>query len=254
MEKILDFPFAILYDNRMRVKEYTTKLIYLIRGDEQDLYEHFHSFVTETAKKIADEKGVGGVKITITVEPPPRCSVIPFRKDKISAVSIWSDSLPSVGNLFQTDSGIHGFLVTEALPVSYEKDWEDEEMTPGAGLLTIFKRRKGLSREEFVKRWHESHTPLSLKVHPLWNYNRNVVEREIGTDRTSNENTIEGIVEEHFKDRRDLLNVFRFFGPPWIITWRMIRVLFDSRSFIDYPTMEPYFIAEQWIKTPADFS
>ena len=248
----------------MQVKESWIKQIYLLRGDEHISYEQFYSLITEKAERVSGAQGVRGVKCTITAEPPPRCSVIPFRKEKIAAVSVWIDSATAEGGpleafeapeLLEVDGRIRGFEVTEAVPVSYEKDWEDKKMTPGVGLLTLFKRREGLSREEFLRRWHESHTPLSLKFHPLWNYNRNVVEREIGTNRTAgrntaDENTIEGIVEEHFRERKDLLNVFRFFGPPWITLWRMMRVLFDSRSFIDYPTMEPYLITERWIQTP----
>jgi hypothetical protein len=248
----------------MSVKKNWTKLIYLIRGEEHISYEQFHPLITEKAERISEARGVRGVKLTITAGPPPRCSVIPFRKEKIAAVSVWfGSSSPEDGPLelleeLEMESGTRGFQVTEAVPVSYEKDWEDKKTTPGVGLLTIFKRRGGLSREEFLRRWHESHTPLSLKFHPLWNYNRNVVEGEIGTDRsvgnnTEGDNAVEGIVEEHFGERKDLLNVFRFFGPPWITLWRMMRVLFDSRSFIDYPTMEPYLITERWIKTPEDY-
>ena len=40
-----------------------------------------------------------------------------------------------------------------------------------------------LTQATFMKRWHEGHTPLSLELHPLWNYNRNVVlEKKFGRE------------------------------------------------------------------------
>ena len=99
--------------------------------------------------------------------------------------------------------------------------------------------------DTFIDRWHNSHTPLSLRIHPLWNYVRNVVETLL-TDQTA---PFEGIVEENFKTSSDLLNPFRFFGNPLIILYRMLQVYTDTKAFIDYPSMETYLTTEYHIKS-----
>ena len=135
-------------------------------------------------------------------------------------------------------------ISTKLYPVAYEKTWDDGKMTPGIWLLTLFNRKKGLDYETFIHRWHNSHTPLSLKIHPLWNYSRNVVEKILAENSTS----YEGIVEEQMRTDRDLLNPFRFFGNPMVIIPRMIAVYKDTQSFLDYGGIETYMAREVVVK------
>jgi hypothetical protein len=51
-------------------------------------------------------------------------------------------------------------------------------------------------------------------------------------------------VEEQFRSTKDLLNIFRFFGNPLTIVWRMLQVYFDTNSFLEYKTLETYFARE----------
>ena len=70
-----------------------------------------------------------------------------------------------------------GFLVDQAIPRDYDRrTWPDGARTPGAKLLSLFPKPARLSDEQFFGHWFGSHTPLSLEVHPLWRYVRNVVE------------------------------------------------------------------------------
>ena len=87
------------------------------------------------------------------------------------------------------------------------------------------------------------HTPLSLEIHPLWNYARNVVmEKTVdGSDH------YDGIVEEHFRTRKDLTCPARFFGGFLEMVKNMAAVYKDMNGFIDRKTIEPYFITEYWI-------
>jgi len=141
--------------------------------------------------------------------------------------------------------GLRGiYRVEEALPVAYEKSWPDGELTPGVCLLTLFTRKPGLDHATFLNRWHNSHTPLSLRIHPLWHYNRNVVRERLITSSEP----WEGIVEEHFRKRSDLVNPFRFFGNPLRIVPNMIEVYNDTRTFLDYNTIETYFVREIIVK------
>ena len=53
-------------------------------------------------------------------------------------------------------------------------------------LVTALKRRSGLDSETFYARWHGSHTPLSLEVHPLLHYVRNTVARSLTPEHRKN--------------------------------------------------------------------
>ena len=50
------------------------------------------------------------------------------------------------------------------------------------------------------------------------------------------------------KTRSELLNPFKFFGNPLVIIPRMIYVYTDTKLFLDYGTIEPYLVAEYWVK------
>lgn len=222
--------------------EQPLKYIVLVRGKQKESYKLFRKRVQEIADIWSSDSSVLSLKICLTVEKPPRLSVIPFRKDKVAAISIYTNSeeLQLTNN-----AGIEGvYRVDEALPVSYKKYWDDGELTPGICLLTLFQKKKSIDYETFLDRWHNGHTPLSLRIHPLWHYSRNVV-----TESMNESKPYDGIVDEHFKRRKDLLNPFLFFGHPLIIIQRMIKVYFDIRSFLDYGSIESYLVREIHIKS-----
>ncbi|MBK7959230.1 MAG: EthD domain-containing protein [Bacteroidetes bacterium] len=112
-------------------------------------------------------------------------------------------------------------------------------------LFTLFKQKQDISYDAFIHFWHEVHTPLSLKILPLWNYNRNVVKQK----RTEDSVHWDGIVEEQFKTTSDLLNPLKFFGNPLVMFYRMWQVYIDTKSFLDYDSIEPYFAHEIYIKS-----
>jgi hypothetical protein len=180
------------------------------------------------------------LKVSLTTRRPPGISIIPFKKDKIAVFSLRGRKQDASGLL----SGIQGFagayLVEEAVPVAYEKTWEDGNPTPGECLLTLFQKKRDLDYEVFIRRWHEGHTPLSLKLHPLWNYVRNVVKNKSGEQGT----WYDGIVEEQFRKSSQLLNPWIFFGPPLKVPVHMYQVYADTRSFIDMKRIETYLATE----------
>lgn len=221
------------------------KEIYLIKGMANESYKEFSHRILTLSKKVQADGNVISVKTVYTNEPPPGLSVIPFKKEKMAAVSVLS-SKKEISGLLANEPGFSGgYIVEEAIPVAYEKNWEDGVNTPGVCLLTLFKQKNGLDYKTFIHRWHNGHTPLSLKIHPLWNYNRNVVIEKL----TDGSNEWDGIVEEHFRTTSDLLNPLKFFGNPFIMIYNMIRVYFDTNSFLDYKTIEPYFTIEIHIKS-----
>jgi len=221
------------------------KEIYLIAGSEAESYNDFKQRISSSVSELNAILHPDAIKFTITEKAPPAISIIPFRKSKITAISIYKSN-PEMEESLIKSAGFRGaYRVDEALPVSYQKNWKDGESTPGVCLLTLFSQKKNIDYATFINRWHNGHTPLSLRIHPLWNYVRNEV-KEILTEGSPKFN---GIVEEQFRTTNDLLNPFKFFGNPLIIIPRMLTVYADTKSFIDYPSMETYLATEHIIKT-----
>ena len=221
------------------------KEIYLIKGTKNEGYEQFTNRILELAKSISQNEQVSQIRINYTAVQPPKMSVIPFKRDKVAAVSVYFSDINN-GIFLKGEPGFSGgYRVEEVLPVAYEKSWEDGAKTPGVCLLTLFQKKKNMDYGMFIHRWHNGHTPLSLKIHPLWNYNRNVVKEKLTDDSYE----WDGIVEEHFRTSSDLLNPAKFFGNPLVMIYNMLRVYFDTHSFIDYKTIKPYLTSEIWIKS-----
>jgi hypothetical protein len=221
------------------------KEIYLIRGTFQESYQEFYNRISNMTSLLVTEYNPDALKFTITGMAPPRLTIIPFRRSKIAAISIYKKSLEPIEELRYAEGFYGAYRVTEALPVAYRKSWKDGEATPGTCLLTLFSKKKSIDYKTFIHRWHNGHTPLSLRIHPLWNYVRNVVNEGIFNDSAR----FDGIVEEQVQKEADLLNPFRFFGNPLVIIPRMLMVYSDTKSFIDYPGMETYLAAEYHIKS-----
>jgi hypothetical protein len=197
------------------------------------------------ATNIAEKQQPNSVKVVLTEAKPPLISIIPFKKNKIAAISVEVDSSFEQLIVEKAVGYAGSFEVTEALPVAYEKTWVDGKATPGVCLLTLFNQKKSIDYKTFIDRWHNSHTPLSLKIHPLSHYNRNVVE-----NRTANNpEKWDGIVEEHCKTKAELLNPTKFFGGVLKMIPNMILVYTDTKSFLDYGTIETYLTAEYFIKS-----
>ena len=219
------------------------KIMILVQGSQSESYEQFKIRILEVLKDFADKEKPVSVKLVITDFAPPKLSIIPFRRRKIASISIWTKTgfLPETIKTIREITGI--YRVTEAIPVAYEKIWKDGEPTPGVCLFTLFRQKKGISYNTFIDRWHNSHTPLSLRLHPLWNYSRNVVTGKLSETSTE----WDGIVEEHFRSKSDLLNPFKFFGKPLTIVQNMLAVYQDTQSFLDYKTLETYLATEYHI-------
>lgn len=221
------------------------KEIYLIQGSEAESYENFKHRIFALASEVNASSNPDAIKFTITEKAPPAISIIPFNNKKVAAISVYHSQPNGVHLVSKAEGFRRAYRVDEALPVRYEKSWKDGERTPGVCLFTLFSKKKNIDYHTFIHRWHNGHTPLSLRIHPLWNYVRNEV-KEVLTGNSPNYN---GIVEEQMQTADHLLNPFKFFGNPLIIIPRMITVYADTKSFIDYPSMETYLAAEYHVKT-----
>jgi hypothetical protein len=199
----------------------------------------------ETLFIINEKECPASLWVTITLEKPPRFSIIPFKKAKIAAISVKSEATGLIDKLTRMPGFAGAYRVEEAIPVAHDKTWADGTQTPGVNLLTLFSRKPGISWETFINRWHNSHTPLSLRIHPLWNYNRNVLKDKL----TENAESYDGIVEEQMQTRENLLNPFKFFGNALVILPRMLSVYRDTNSFLDYRNIETYLAEEIIIRS-----
>ena len=226
------------------------KEIYILKGIPGEDYRAFRDRILSVSEKILGEARPDSLKVTLTVRKPPVLSVIPFRREKTAVFSFTgrrAGAQVGMPAAVSAAPGVRGgYHVEEAVPLACEKTWPDGEPTPGACLLTLFHRKPGLDREAFLQKWHGGHTPLSLRIHPLWNYNRNVVLKALSEDSP----WYDGIVEEQFRSAGDLLNPLKFFGPPIQVPRHMYRVYRDTRSFIDMKRIETYLATEIHIKSP----
>ena len=135
-----------------------------------------------------------------------------------------------------------GFLVDQAIPRDYDRrTWPDGARTPGAKLLSLFPKPARLSDEQFFGHWFGSHTPLSLEVHPLWRYVRNVASRPL----TPAAPPYRGIVEEQCRALEDLTDPMRFFGG----VENLSRVLADVRAFLDIDSVENSVMSEYILRS-----
>ena len=221
------------------------KEIYILNGLPGEDYSEFRNRIFQLSNDLLIRFKPDSLKINLTLKAPPGISIIPFKRKKIAVLSLTRSYTEPIDMLSSADGFRGGYVVEEALPVAYEKTWKDGEATPGECLLTLFHSKPGLDRDTFIKRWHEVHTPFSLRLLPLWNYNRNVVMATLGKDSVS----YDGIVEEQFRKASDLLNPLFFFGPPLKVPKHMYQVFMDSRSFIDMKRIETYLSTEIHLKS-----
>ncbi len=221
------------------------KQIHILNGGPKEGYNEFKHRMFTLADAIIDRYKPETLRATLTLQDPPRVSVIPFRRRKVGVFSLTGPAGDLPGLMAGMEGYVGGYDVEEAIPVAYHKSWKDREPTPGVCLLTLFHGKPGIDQATFIDRWHNGHTPLSLRLHPLWNYNRNVVK---GTLIPSSR-WYDGIVEEQFRNRGDLLNPFKFFGPPLRVPLHMVQVYRDTNSFIDMKRIETYLATEYHLKS-----
>ncbi|HTO52600.1 MAG TPA: EthD domain-containing protein [Myxococcota bacterium] len=149
-------------------------------------------------------------------------------------VSFWLpcvDDAPAYEAILRDAAGrIAGYLVTESVPRDFDaRTWPNGTRSPGKKLITVFEQPARLTRDEFIARWHGSHTPLSLEIHPMWRYVRNVVARPL----TPGAPSYAGIVEEHFRELADITDPERFYGGKEKLARNLKRVIDDVRTFLD---------------------
>ncbi len=224
------------------------KLQYLLRAPAAEGVGAFRERALATGASLL-ASGPARLKLTFTAEDPPRVSVMPFRRERLALVSLWDEGTPDGvaarwNAILTAEGAAAGYRVDESTPRAYGRDWPDGSDTPGGSMVTLLHRRAGLSDAEFLRRWHEGHSPLALEIHPLWNYVRNVVAAPV----LPGSPPLCGIVEEQCRTRDELLDPVRFFGGWLRMVPSMLRVYGDVRSFLDLAAIENYLVTERWLR------
>ena len=213
------------------------KLIYLLWRDASEGADPFAKRIVASAGPALIRLGARGVALHVADGRADLGRTVPVRDERdpiAGTASFWlasvDDRPPFETCLRQACARIAGYLVTESVPRDFDRrDWPDGARCPGQVMISVFPQPARLSREAFIARWHDSHTPLALEVHPLWRYVRNVVARGL----TPGAPAYAGIVEEHVRAPEDLFDPIRFYGGPERAERNMARILEDARSFLD---------------------
>ena len=101
------------------------------------------------------------------------------------------------------------YVLLESVIREYERiDWPLGQRSPGATLFALLRKRAELGEREFRERW-ERHSTLSVRLHPLTRYHRNVVVRTLGAASDA----YDGVVEERIGSLDDLAPERFYIGP-----------------------------------------
>ncbi len=226
-----------------------TKYQFLIRDTAGRGSQAFRTCIFDEWLPAALALNPAGLKIGITDIPLPKLTVLPLRKDNLALISIWLNdkSLPEAWAKTFSGAGllVHGYRIEESTPVAYDRTWPDGAQSPGVVLLTLLKKNSKLSHAEFMHEWHGRHTPKAMRIHPFWNYIRNVITEPVMPHSPA----FQGIVEEHFRSREDCLNPVRMFGGALRFIPNMLEVGLHARYFLDLKTTENYLISETHIRS-----
>lgn len=193
------------------------------------------------------------LKLGLSIDNPPKYSYLPLRSSCIALISIWCSGQvlkQAIPLLSDSESECSGYVVDEALPVAYDKTWPDGEQSPGVTLLTLMKKNCKLDQEAFIQEWYGKHTPLAMKIHPLWNYTRNLVLSSLDQqDYQLKQHSLDGIVEEHFKKSSHPLNPRHMFGGYLSMIPNMIKISRHVKHFLDLSNCQNYLLSETWYKS-----
>lgn len=221
--------------------------MYVLRGNGES-HEAWAERMRHEVSRALLALGPSKLQLTVTEGPPPKLSLFPFKRQPIAIFNVYDDAGdPSrfTDVLRDAASPVSGYEVEEAYPVDYDRAWSDGEPTPSPILLTMLHKKAGVSTDDYLRRWHDGHTPLSLEVHPLWYYQRNVIVNPVieGSEAS------DGIVLEACRTRGDLLNPARFFGGGLKMLHNMFRVASDVNGFLDMKKTQTFYATEYHLRS-----
>jgi len=230
------------------------KLEYVLWKGTEVPVEAFREALLEKAAPRILRAGARGLTVNVADVDAQLGGTVPVRDatgSVAATVGVWLacvDEREGVERALQEGCArLAGYLVTESVPRDYDmRSWADGDRTPGVKLVTLFEKPARLTYEAFIERWHGSHTPLSLEIHPMWCYVRNVVARRLTPDGPD----WKGIVDEQFRSVEDLTDPTRFYGVSGDWKMNIQRVLEDCRTFLDLERIQTVVMSEYIMRTP----
>ncbi|MBN2159040.1 MAG: hypothetical protein JW807_06565 [Spirochaetes bacterium] len=207
--------------------------------------------------------GSGAVRLTMDIADPESRMRSPapklYRGRAISAlVNVWVEDLGARRNiedmLRYSGFQIAGYLVEESIFTEYggnrhaaKRDWPDGRRSPGVTAVTLMMRPRRLSRDEWIKRWHGTMSPVSEEIQPRTRYVRNLVVEALTPEALP----FEGIVEESWPSKKHVSNPFLFYGAgnAWQLGRNMCRIMRAVKSFLDLSRIRTTMMSEYFIKT-----
>ena len=147
-----------------------------------------------------------------------------------------------------------GYLVDESVYTDYgdnrharRRDWPDGRRSPGIMAVTLMKRPRRLTKDEWIRRWHGTMSPVSEEIQPRARYVRNLVIRSL----TQGAPPYEGIVEEAWPSKRHITSPWLFYGADNAarLAVNMARILRAVTSFLDLLQIHTAMMGEYFIKT-----
>lgn len=220
---------------------------HLFFAKSRDASDAFESKVWNELVPALKELRCESLGLALTDVPKPRFTILPLRPENLVMVSasgaIDVSSYASAMRL--VSDAPFGYRVEESHPIRYRRDWPDGVRSPGAVLLTLLAKNERLSYDAFMHEWHGRHTPKAMRIHPMWSYGRNVVEASV----VDGSPAFEGVVEEHYRELRDIVNPLRMFGGPLRAIPHMVEVGLHANHFLDLRRTENYLLSEFHLAT-----
>jgi len=245
----------------MTAEKNLSKIVYLLWGPKARGSAQNRDILLETCAPALVEGGAGKLVLLIA-DPAAECrSPAPklYLGPAIDAVvNLWVETMDYRKGLEaildREGFRLAGYLVDESVYRDYgdnrhakPRSWPDGERSPGVVAVTLMERPPGLTREEWIRRWHGTMSPVSEEIQPRTRYVRNVVEMPL----TPGALPFEGIVEEAWPSKKHVENYFLFYGARniWELGRNMVRILRAVTSFLDLWKIRTTMMSEYFIKT-----
>ncbi|MEM7411356.1 MAG: EthD domain-containing protein [Myxococcota bacterium] len=212
------------------------KLIYLL-GSEMEPNALREALVGPVAERLL-ATDLLELEVYVSDQRGPDAPPVESQMDPLglmsASISVWLDSVdgrtPIEEALRGVSTRLAGYSVAESTPREYAKrDWPDGVTSPTVSIGTALGPKPGLSDDEFFACWHGSHTPLSLRIHPLTRYVRNTIARPVTEDAPP----YRGIVFESVASLEILTDRDAFYGSEE----GQREAVADLLRFVNFKTM-----------------
>lgn len=151
------------------------------------------------------------------------------------------------------------YLVSESLYDDYgstrhagPRDWPDGERSPGVLTVALIHRPTGLDRDEWIRRWHGTQSPVSAELQPRTRYVRNEVVRSLDADAFE----VDGIVEEAWPSARHVADPDLFFnggGDPARVQANLEKMMESVTACLDLGRLRNTTMSEYLLRSSGSF-